>query len=708
MIKRAEQKSARCFFLMSLFVITGSMNLFAQWIKQSPIPTYREIRDACFISPDTGWIFGFAGTVLRTNDGGASWIDVSTPGYSQIIKGTFLDSDHGWVASSDEVSDKGGEISGTTDGGNNWTMQFYDYSCAIRDLSFINQDTGWALAFYRTYGSQRDYQNFFLKTIDGGNNWVVLDSMEFGYFERMDFIDDSLGYIVGNGTPNMMKTIDGGLTWDTVAHISQSELTYVLFTDAANGYTCGSRFYYTHDSAKTWNETYCGAPWRVDMYDDSNGWAISGDHIYKISNGGANVDQQFAEQKSLLLAISAVDSSYAYAIGRYVSVYKTGNSGENWQEISNGTHNSLTSVFFLDDSTGWAGGDNRAMVHTNDGGEHWIYTQLSSGHTVTDIQFVNADTGWYANGSVFQTTNGGLDWYQYWGWGWDYRIFDLYFLNSQTGWCVGSYGLTYKSQDGGDTWVEQNSGTDKELNAVYFVNENVGWIAGENIVMKTTDGGETWEESYVGLAPFLKIRFFDENTGYVLADQFYLKTYTGGEYWHVVVPEGMDWMPLEDMRWLDQETGFLSGNYYLLKTTDGGENWVKDNDFPDMQARAMWFTDELNGWLVGTDGKIYHTETGGTVGVPHHKNSTDNFAITIFPNPARETVKIIYRIEQPEDVEIGIYTLPGMKIYNQYTKGVLPGTYSYTWDTGIFPSGIYLCKIRAGGSNAAEKIVLIK
>jgi len=699
-----SQKSGRYFFLISLFVFIGTMISTAQWIKQSPIPTGADIRDACFISPDTGWIFGYDGTILRTNDAGLSWIDQSSSMYSLINSGLFLDANHGWIACYDNSQNNYGKIFGTIDGGYSWNLQFSDIYSSIRELSFINPDIGWALCC-RYLPNPSSCGNYFLKTINGGQNWFVLDSIDQCFYNEIDFINDTMGYIAGAGMPNLMKTLDGGLTWQASPHVSDASLTDLFFTDLNNGYSCGNNFYYTHNSGAGWNYTYCYHSYKVDMYDALNGWTISLDKIYKVTNGGSNVDYQYTMDKNLLLHISALDSANAYAIGRYVSICTT-HDGTNWHEISNGTQNDLFSIFFLGENEGWVSGSDHTFMHTTDGGEHWDFIGSPFWVPVMDIQFINPDTGWMVGDDIYRTTNGGEYWQYSLSTAPDIR--DLYFLDSQLGWCVGNDGIMYKSMDGGISWEEKISRTDKDLNAVSFVNQSIGWIAGDRTVLKTIDGGESWEESYAGYSDFLKIQFFDENVGYILADRLYLKTYTGGEYWHVVIPEGMSGLPFEDFCFIDQDIGYLSADYSLLKTTNGGESWESATSLPDMQTHAIFFTNEMDGWLVGANGAIYHTKTGGTVSVKGHNDGAIPSSYNIFPNPTSGKIKITYKLESTKDVEIGIYNLQGLSISNYKEIRLNPGIYSYDWNPANLPPGIYLCKIRIGDCSDTKKIVYIK
>jgi photosystem II stability/assembly factor-like uncharacterized protein len=678
--------------------------LQAQWIKQSPLPTGQTITDACFINPDTGWIFGLNGTILHTDDGGLRWTDQSSA-FGDISTGLFLDDKIGWIASFDDARENNGKIFGTSDGGFTWNLQFSDLSTIIRDLSFINSETGWALACCHPPYPLPE-RNFFLKTADGGENWMVLDSIDYVHFIKIEFINDTLGFIAGTGMPNLMKTTDGGMTWRASPHVSDAALTDVFFTDTSNGFSCGNNLYYTHNGGQSWGYAYCYHSYAVDMYDAFNGWTISIDKVYKVTNGGQNADYQLTTDKSLLTDISAIDSAHAIVFGRNVSIYSTGDGGSSWQEMSNGTWNDLYSVFFLNDNDGWAGGNNQTLLRTHDGGKHWAFTRLPSPYPLTDIQFINSDTGWLISGDVHRTVDGGLSWLKSTLPG--DPVSDLYFIDSQMGWCVGSGGLLYRSFNGGIDWQEKNSGTEKDLKAVYFVDEHKGWIAGEGVVLKSTDGGESWEMSYESQANFLKIQFLDESIGYVLADEVCIETTNGGADWQTVLPEKATTAgSFSDICFINPIIGFISDNNSLMKTTDGGVNWVTEPVFPDGGLKAIYFIDELSGWVVGSGGLIYHTESGGTFSIKNPEEKSSSSAYIIYPNPSGGRVKISYRLDRQEDVQMEIYTLQGLRIgfYNEVRLN--PGSYTYEWDPGDSP-GIYLCKIRIGALFYTEKIVYSK
>ena len=50
-----------------------------------------------------------------------------------------------------------------------------------------------------------------------------------------------------------------------------------------------------------------------------------------------------------------------------------------------------------------------------------------------------------------------------------------------------------RSDNGGDSWAQQLSGTETDLFAVSFIDTLTGWVLGENnLILHTTDGGDNW------------------------------------------------------------------------------------------------------------------------------------------------------------------------------------------------------------------------
>ena len=72
-------------------------------------------------------------------------------------------------------------------------------------------------------------------------------------------------------------------------------------------------------------------------------------------------------------------------------------------------------------------------------------------------------------------------------------FFGIAFTDSLHGTVVGAPGLIYRTTNGGDTWLKQESGVISYLNAVSFSDSLTGTIVGDQgVILRTTNGGYSW------------------------------------------------------------------------------------------------------------------------------------------------------------------------------------------------------------------------
>src|ERR1017187_6057427 len=186
----------------------------------------------------------------------------------------------------------------------------------------------------------------------------------------------------------------------------------------------------------------------------------------------------------------------------------------------------------------------------------------------------------------------------------------IYFVNDQTGWMCGSAGLIYKTTDGGNNWIQQNSGVTKNLQKIFFLDENVGYVGTvQGSVLKTSDGGNTWTEYvFSNLRPSVAfgycdaLYFINQNTGFIVAGAlkyFYLfKTTDGGINWAVkdsliTIDNTVRWY---DLSFYNDSLGVIVSSKKNLQkyTTNGGETWtlstaIVDNFFGNQKA-VRWLS----------------------------------------------------------------------------------------------------------------------
>jgi photosystem II stability/assembly factor-like uncharacterized protein len=213
------------------------------------------------------------------------------------------------------------------------------------------------------------------------------------------------------------------------------------------------------------------------------------------------------------------------------------------------------------------------------------------------------------------------------------RVASVCFVDKRHGWAVGGRGLILHTCDGGETWAEQQSGTDFILERVFFRDRQHGWVVGGwprdpavalfggmGIILATSDGGQTWRPQLDSKATWLSDVFFlDDQLGWAVGEYgSVLRTTDGGRTWTQVrrVPTPV-W--LSSVRFIDARRGWAVGDYAtILRSEDGGLSWT-EQEAPSprrpfgwpLAYRSVRFSGTRRGWIVGDHGNILHSGDGG-------------------------------------------------------------------------------------------------
>ncbi len=194
-----------------------------------PVLASPELARIAFQDENNGW--GIAtndnGYVLRTVDGGSSWLNATPPGIGNIGLSavlTVLDTDTVWVLvpSTDFFS---GTLYRTSDGGLLWNSYPVPFGAAF--IQFQDGMHGRALAEYGAAAGSEAVELF--QSSDGGATWSSVfhddpnqpgssDSLPLaGIKNGMTFLDASTGWVTGSvpaaGEVYLYVTHDGGVTW---------------------------------------------------------------------------------------------------------------------------------------------------------------------------------------------------------------------------------------------------------------------------------------------------------------------------------------------------------------------------------------------------------------------------------------------------------------------------------------------------------------
>ncbi len=265
----------------------------------------------------------------------------------------------------------------------------------------------------------------------------------------------------------------------------------------------------------------------------------------------------------------------------------TADGGRTWKRSELKLSGDLTGIYFLDANHGWVVGQKGIIANTTNGRD-WDLQTSKVGTALTSIYFVNKDVGYAVgeNETIISTKNGGRQWKVLQG-GIVGAVGDdetsmfnaVQFLDENTGWIAGvrvfpaektQKSVIIKTEDGAGTWTSMETGKEDIIADIYFLDASVGWAVGENgLIMRTDNGGVTWLDQLSGTEETIRsVRFANKDVGWAV----------GGEL----------------------------GVGVVLSTTDGGASWKLEESRQKMVKVSV--LDQKNAWLAGSTGFIIKSE----------------------------------------------------------------------------------------------------
>ncbi|MDP3148856.1 MAG: YCF48-related protein [Ignavibacteria bacterium] len=291
-------------------------------------------------------------------------------------------------------------------------------------------------------------------------------------------------------------------------------------------------------------------------------------------------------------------------------------------------NNNLKAVKYITSTFVLAVGDNGAVMKSTDGGSTW--TKLLApknpgvvGETtnpLSSISFINENTGWIVGDySIFKTIDGGNTW-QLQSLGINRDMNAIFFVDENIGYVGGNNGELYKTTNGGANWTKQDLGTGVgTISSIYFINATTGWIAGDLLIARTTDGS-TWISAGSITGKHYNIHFIDANNGFSIGQYgTFFKSTNGGETWTKKTFPSTS-VSLYGAFFKDVNTGIVvcgqwnpngSNKGYIYRTTNGGTSWTEISAGLFEQLNGVAFIDANTGIAVGDVGRIMKTTNGG-------------------------------------------------------------------------------------------------
>jgi photosystem II stability/assembly factor-like uncharacterized protein len=224
----------------------------------------------------------------------------------------------------------------------------------------------------------------------------------------------------------------------------------------------------------------------------------------------------------------------------------------------------------------------------------------------------------------------------------------VYFLDTKRGWVGGDGGYLSRTDDGGQTWVQQTVGTKDAINDIYFRSKEDGFLLAGNTIFTTHDSGTRWIEArrflpseFDGASVELySVRFSSKKKGWVVGsvskndrvvDSILVFTEDVGVTWtRQRAPSRFELIHLD---FIDDKHGWIVGaEGAILYTFDGGASWTKQNSGTKATLYHIDFRSDKHGWVVGERGTILRTQDAGQTWTAIPSNSQATFLSVQFVN----------------------------------------------------------------------------
>jgi photosystem II stability/assembly factor-like uncharacterized protein len=303
----------------------------------------------------------------------------------------------------------------------------------------------------------------FLNYACRNTKWELIrtDSLSDGVMiEALVFTDTNLGWALTPG--ELLRLSDKGTTWSTILSNPGTERTFysLAFTSPSTGFIVGAQrkadaytglILRTTDSGNTWQESSLNLASVTDIHiphglhsisfcSPNVGWAVGSDLIVGTTDGGKSWEIQRSDNtKENLFNVACLSPERAWIVGAHGLILRTTDAGKTWTHQDSGTELNLMRVRFFGND-GWIVGGmpgNSLLLRSRDGGTTWQRAQINTSAL----------------------------------------LFDVY-VNGTQGCIVGAEGTILHTNDGGESWQQQKSPTDNDLNSLFFLNPQQGWAGG--------------------------------------------------------------------------------------------------------------------------------------------------------------------------------------------------------------------------------------
>lgn len=297
--------------------------------------------------------------------------------------------------------------------------------------------------------------------------------------------------------------------WEKVTNIPSSYLNnywldvYFYPSNTNYGWVCGfnGRVAFTTDGGNSWRGSTVTGAYHLESIHFPTltiGYTSGVDGIFKSTDGGqtwVDVTPAGAADTTTFWGCYFLNENYGMVVGdgcggRQQHFWLTTDGGNTWSVFLGSENNSgMTDVLLYPNGVGYATSSGRLWI-TSDSGRTWNVFS-NSGPNLWQEEITNYGssflvpyagttcTGGGNDGGMRFTTDNGSTWN-------NFRtgtpMFGTFLIDSRKGWACGYSTEVYYTSNAGSTWVKRNCGIKSgNLDDLWFISENNGWVVGEGI-----------------------------------------------------------------------------------------------------------------------------------------------------------------------------------------------------------------------------------
>lgn len=349
----------------------------------------------------------------------------------------------------------------------------------------------------------------------------------------------------------------------------------------------------------------------------------------------------------------------------------------------------------------WISGGNDKVFYSPDGGTTILIqnTPPQPGNSgITSSIFMKNNQGGYVvtySGEIYKTDDGGTTWTTLHEPGGGFT--SIHFPpNSDIGFACGWGGKIWRFDDYSITDISVAGLTANLLSIMFPEDSTEGKLCGDSSIRRwlnnTWNNFQVFDNNFVYNAIF----FINNNTGWVVGSQGKIFKTVDATIWNG--QSSGTTKGLNDLFFIDSLEGWIVGTEVLFHTVDGGENWTQElaNQTVGKELVAVYFTDANNGYVVGNGVVFKYGELSGL------GEETQAIAFDLFPNPVNDKLQVNCSELNTENGIIEILSLDGKILFE---KELRKGNMNTELDVSQLNCGMYFCKLTIDNRSSTKKII---